>query len=144
MIGFLPCFFIEFRRFFIDQNIPGFPPCFFIKFKMFFTDWHTRFLPQFSTGFSRSVPINKALISNATHPSELASKRESNWNVIKSHNQLHDRSYLIRTISYHNSSRGWPLINHLSPDLPNLFGQLNLLNQSLNQPTQLIFSFNPL
>ena len=51
------------------------------------------------------------------------SKKEGNCNVMRLHDQSRDRSNLIGTISYHNSSRGWPLINYLSLDLPNFLDQ---------------------
>ncbi len=57
-----------------------------------------------------------------------AFKKKGNCNIMKSYNQLRDISNLIGTILYHNLSWGWPFINHLLPDLPNLLGQLNLLN----------------
>ncbi len=46
---------------------------------------------------------------------------------MKSYDQLRDGSNLIKTISYHNLSQGWPLINYLSPNLLNLLGQSSKL-----------------
>ena len=40
------------------------------------------------------------MISNATRLLELASKKKGNYNVIKSYNQLRDRSSLIEIILY--------------------------------------------
>ena len=42
---------------------------------------------------------------------------------MRSYDLLYDRSNLIKIILYHHLSRDRLLINHLSFDLPNLFGQ---------------------
>ena len=140
MINFFPYFFIEFRRFFINQN----PLVFFFIFSSnlgsFFTNWSYNFLLSFLLGWWDFFLI-KAMISNATCLSELASKRNGNYNVMRSHNSLNDRFNLIRTILYYNLFQGWSLINPPLFDLPNLLSQLfksifwliytiNFLNQS--------------
>ena len=43
---------------------------------------------------------------------------------MKSHNQLHHGSNLIKIISYRNLFQNWPLINYLSPNLPIFLSQL--------------------
>ena len=62
---------------------------------------------------------------------ELASEKKDNYNIIKLHDWSHNGSNLIGTISYHNLSRDGPLINHLSPDLPNFLGQPSKLTFEL-------------
>ena len=62
--------------------------------------------------------------SNAIRLLELASETKSNCNVMRSYDWSYDEFYLIGTISYHKLSGGQPLINHLSPNLSNFFGQL--------------------
>ena len=42
------------------------------------------------------------MISNAIRLLKLISKKEGNYNVIKSNNSLHNRFNLIATISYYN------------------------------------------
>ncbi len=67
------------------------------------------------------------------------------WSHDQSHNQSRNRFHLIGTISYHNSSRGWPLINYPSPDLPNFLDQISKSTfwiNFLNQPRQSTFSLN--
>ena len=54
---------------------------------------------------------------------ELASKKEDNYNVMKSHNRSCDRFNQIEIISYFNPFRGKSLINYLLLDPPNFFGQ---------------------
>ena len=142
MIGFSPYFLIEFTRFFINWNPPM---IFFLVFLSnlggFFTNWIHGFLLSFLLNLGGFFLINKTIISNAIYLLELAFKKKSNYNVMKLYNQSHDRSNLIKTILYHNSSQNWPLINHPSLDLLNFFNQLfklsfwstyiiNLLNQS--------------
>ncbi len=83
---------------------PVFPPRFLIKFRKFF---HQLNIHGFLLSLSLSLGgfLNQAMTSNAyTRLSELASKREGNCNVMKSFDLTCDRSNLIRTISYHNSS----------------------------------------
>ncbi len=120
MISFPAYFLIEFRRFFIDQ-VSGFPSCFFIEFRRFFHQFNIRFPPQFLTKF-RKFSLSKPWSQTLTHLLEFASKRQGNYNIIKLHDQSRDRSNLIKTILYHNSSRGW--LSHLLPDLSNLLNQL--------------------
>ena len=138
MIVFLPCFLIEFRRFFINQTF-GFLSSFSHQlYEVFSPIKHTQFALWSLIGFKRFFFLSKkAIISNATCLSELMSKKKGNCNVIKLHNESHDRSNLIETISYYNLSQSGALINHPSPDLPNLLGQpfkstfwINLHNQT--------------
>ncbi len=81
---------------------PVFSPCFLIEFRKFFhqLNIHTFFL-SLPLGLKGLFPLsNKAMISNAyIHSSELASKRISNCNIMKSYNQSCDRPNLIGIIS---------------------------------------------
>ena len=70
------------------------------------------------------------MISNTTSLSELVFKKKGNCNVMKLHDQSWNRFNLIETILYHNLSQSKPLINNLSPNLPNLTFRINFSNQS--------------
>lgn len=137
MIGFSSCFLIELGGFLSKQSF-----FFFLVFSFNFgcfspIDIHGFFL-SFLLGLGVFFPINKAIISSAIQLSELASKREANYDIMMSYDESCRGANLVETISYHNLFWGWPLINYLSLNLPNLFGQsfklmyiiINLLNQS--------------
>ena len=59
---------------------------------------------------------------------------------MKSHDQSHDRSNLIGTISYYNSSQG--CISYSSPDLPNLTFQITFQINLSNQPFESTYTIN--
>ena len=44
---------------------------------------------------------------------------------MKLHDQSHNGANLIKTILYYNLFQDKPLINYLSPDLPNFFGHFS-------------------
>lgn len=95
MIDYHPRFLIELGDFLLIES-SGFSPRFLIKFRRFFLLIH---------GFPFGLPLGlggfyhiKAMISNAIYSSELISKRENNCNILKSHNQLRDKSHLIGII----------------------------------------------
>ncbi len=137
MIGFPLCFFIEFRRVFIDW-VPSFPPCFLIELRRFFHQLNTQFFPQFLTGLRRFFLI-KAMISIPYTFVGACVQEGKQFNIMKSHHQLQDKSKLIETILYHNLSQSWSFIHHPSLDL------LKLLSQSLKstfESTYIIKLFN--
>ncbi len=123
------------RRFFIDRA-SGFPSSFsHWVWEVFSPIEHTRFLSQSPTGFRRFSPP-KLWSQTLTRLLELASKREGNCDVMKSYDQLCDRSNLIGTISDHCwSCISQGRLSHQSPDLSNLptFGSTFWIN-FLNQP----------
>ena len=158
-------FLVSFRRFFTPCRVATYKAT-NDQFSSLFPHWVRRFFidraPRFSL-FDMSSSLGDFLINSidtvssyvshwvyevfSTKPwpqtptrlSELASKRESNCNVIKSYDQSHDRSNLFGIISYHNLSRGLLVICHLTFPIKSTF-QFNLLNQ----PFESTYTINPL
>ena len=71
------------------------------------------------------------MISNATYLLKLASKKEVNCNVMRSYNQSHDRSNLIKIILYLSKVDFSLVTRHLTY----LIFLVNLLNQFFDQLT---------
>ncbi len=97
-------FLYQVQKVFYQSNTPGFLPYFLIEFRRFFYQLiYTVFSSvshQVQEVFS---PINKVMILNTYILIGACIPEKSNCNIMKLHNQLHNKSNPIKIVSYHNS-----------------------------------------